>query len=234
MPSGRAQGAPEAEPDAGSPPLDPHSPLDAGERSTLLKLAWQTLEGHLRGLPIRNEDLQSYDFSPRHMARRGCFVTLEIEGQIHGLQGEFEPTRPLYQQVIVFVRRAATRDPRYFPLTEHDMERIRLRIDLIGDRSVVENPQEMVTEGRGVFMQKWGRSAVFLPALLAGRRWDAKRTLAELTHQAALPKGSWDRGARIEVFSTDVIEGTRPTPWRPDVWGDPETQKGGAPGTTRE
>jgi AmmeMemoRadiSam system protein A len=205
-----------------SSPIDPLTRLDAAERASLLRLAWQTLEGHMSGLPIRNEDLEAYEFSPKHMAKRGCFVTIQIDGRIHGLQGEFEPTRPLYQQVIVFVRRAATRDPRYSPLTEHDLARIRLRIDLISDRHVVQSPLEMVTEGRGVFLQKWGRSAVFLPALLAGLGWDAERTLDELTRQAMLPKGAWARGARIELFSTEVLEGMRAVQRGPNVWGVPE------------
>jgi len=55
------------------------------------------------------------------MTPRGLFVTLKKGDQVRGLQGEIEPTRPLYQQVIVFTRRAATRDPRFLPLTERDL-----------------------------------------------------------------------------------------------------------------
>ena len=214
--------APEAVPSpSGTPEITPGSPpppaldcvarpLDASERDTLLRLAWRTLTGHLGNDPIRDADLDVYSLTPCLMAPRGLFVTLKKAGRVRGMQGEIEPARPLYQQVIVFTRRAATRDPRFLPLTDADLGETTIDLALIGERTRVAGPAEIRTESQGVFLEKWGRRALFLPGLAAQEGWTAERTLDELCSQAALPRGSWAESARIEVFGTQVVAGPQP------------------------
>lgn len=184
--------------------------LDPIERDILLRIAWRTLSGHLTGDPIRDSDLESYAFTPCLMAARGAFVALRKGEQVRGLQGEIEPTRPLYQQVIVFTRRAATRDPRFLPLTERDLGGLTVELSIIGERRRVGGPAGIDVESHGVFLEKWGRRALFLPGVAARQGWSAERTLDELCAQAALPKGSWAESARIEVFSTEQVAGGPP------------------------
>lgn len=188
------------------------APLDALDRATLLRLAWQTLVGHLTNHPIQDSDLERYDLSPRLLSPHGCFVTLTKGGETRGNQGEIDPTRPLYQQVIVFTRRAATRDPRFLPLTERDLGGVLLRIEVIGARTRIEGPGGITGNDLGVFLEKWGRRALFLPGVAAAAKWSTERTLDELCRQAALPAGAWKQGARLEVFATDVVEGPEPAP----------------------
>jgi len=185
-------------------------PLEAGERDILLRLAWRTLSGHLTDHPIKDADLEVYTFTPCLMTPRGLFVTLKKGDQVRGLQGEIEPTRPLYQQVIVFTRRAATRDPRFLPLTERDLGSLTVSLSIIGVRRKVAGPSDIHVESEGVFLEKWGRRALFLPGIASRQGWTAERTLDELCSQAALPKGSWSESARIETFTTDEVSGGPP------------------------
>ncbi len=200
--------APEVAPSPTPPILD--APLDFGERDTILRLAWQTLVGHLTNRPIQDRDLEAYDLTPRLMAPQGCFVTLKKDGQIRGNQGEIEPTRPLYQQVIVFARRAASRDPRFLPLTDRDLVGATIEVAVIGKRERVESPEAIQVDRQGLFLEKWGRRALFLPGQATG--WTPEKALDDLCRQAALPPGAWKQGARVEVFTTDVIAGPRPPP----------------------
>jgi AmmeMemoRadiSam system protein A len=214
--------APEAAPSpAGTPEITPGPPppaaldcvarpLDASERDTLLRLAWRTLTGHLGNDPIGDADLDVYFLTPCLMAPRGLFVTLKKAGRVRGMQGEIEPARPLYQQVIVFTRRAATRDPRFLPLLDADLGETTIELALIGERTKVGGPAEIRIDSQGVFLEKWGRRALFLPGLAAQEGWTAERTLDELCSQAALPRGSWSESARIEVFGTQVVAGPQP------------------------
>jgi AmmeMemoRadiSam system protein A len=208
------EAAPEAsgEPSAPPPetPVDPFAPLDGAERATLLRLAWNTLVGHLTGRPIRDDDLLAYDLTPRLLAPRGLWVTVRKVGTVRGSQGEIEPSRPLYQQVIVFVRRAATRDPRFLPLTELDLEATALEIAIVGKREAVEGPGAIETGRHGVFLEKWGRRAMFLPGIAAAQGWSAERTLQELCRSASLPQDAWTAGARVEVFTVETVAGPRP------------------------
>jgi hypothetical protein len=195
---------------APAPPVDPFAPLEPPERDTLLRLGWHTLVGHLSGRPIQDADLLGYDLTPRLLAPRGCWVTLRLNGTVRGSQGEIEPSRPLYQQVIVFVRRAATRDPRFLPLTEPDLAATSVEIAVIGRREPVQGPEGIRPDAHGVFLEKWGRRAMFLPGVAASQGWDARRTLEELCRNASLPRDAWGAGARLEVFAAESVSGPRP------------------------
>ena len=175
-----------------------------------MRLAWRTLSGHLTGNPIRDADLEAYVFTPCLTAPRGLFVTLKKGEQLRGRQGEIEATRPLYQQVIVFTRRAATRDPRFLPLTDRDLAGMTVELSIIGARRTVSGPGDIRLDTEGVFLEKWGRRAVFLPGTALRQGWTPERTLDELCSQAALPKGCRSESARIQVFTTEDVAGGPP------------------------
>jgi AmmeMemoRadiSam system protein A len=231
-----AGGAAEAEPTpapAPSPAPDCLArPLEAAERDTLLRLAWRTLSGHLTDQPIRDADLEAYSFTPCLLAPRGLFVTLKKGDQVRGLQGEIEATRPLYQQVIVFTRRAATRDPRFLPLAEGDLGGLTVDLSIIGERHKVGGPGDIHLETEGVFLEKWGRRALFLPGIASRLGWTPERTLDDLCSQAALPKGSWSESARLEVFTTEEVAGGPPVDSSPAPSPAPSPEPSGTPAAT--
>lgn len=214
-----APGGPGSEPPAAEepaePPFDPFAPLDPAEHDTLLRLAWHTLTGHLTKRPIQDADLLAYDLTRRLEAPRGCWVTVRREGAVRGSQGEIEPSRPLYQQVIVFVRRAATRDPRFLPLTDIDLDSTTIEIAIPGRREPVDGPAGIRTDIHGVFLEKWGRRAMFLPGVAAAQGWSPLKTLEELCRSASLPLDAWTTGARLEVFTAEVVSGPRPPAFTP-------------------
>ncbi len=176
----------------------------------LLRVAWRTLIGQVTDNPIKDSDLAAYAFTPCLIAPRGLFVTLNRDGRVRGRQGEIEASRPLYQQVILFTRRAATRDSRFPPLSNADLGGLTIELALIGPRTRVNGPAEIHLDSQGVFLEKWGRRALFLPGLPAQQGWTAERTLDELCAQASLPKGSWAESARIETFGAEIIAGATP------------------------
>jgi len=221
-PASGPSAGPEASPSPASAADCVTRPLETAERDTLLRLAWQTLAGHLTDHPIKDADLEAYIFTPCLMAPRGLFVMLKKGDQVRGLQGEIESTRPLYQQVIVFTRRAATRDPRFVPLTERDLGALTIELSIIRERRKVAGPSDVHLESEGLFLEKWGRRALFLPGIAAKQGWTAERTLDELCSQAALPKGSWSESARVEAFTAEAVAGGPPIESRPGPSPSPE------------
>lgn len=205
-------------------------PLDAADRETLVRLAWRALSGHLTGNPIKDADLESFALTPCLLAPRGLFVRLKKGDQVRGLQGEIEATRPLYQQVIVFTRRAATRDPRFLPLTERDLGSLIIELSIINDRRKVQGPGDIRLDVEGVFLEKWGRRVLFLPGIAPSQGWTAEATLDQLCAQASLPKGSWSESARIEAFTTEVASGgPLPAAAAPSPTPDPSATPDGSP-----
>ena len=233
-PASSASPTPDALPIATTAPDCSARPLDTAERDTLLRLAWRTLEGHLTHHPIQDADLAAFTFTPCLTVGRGLFVTLKKGGTIRGLQGDIEPSRPLYQQVIIFTRRAATRDPRFLPLTDADLGDCVIEMEIIGARTRVSGPADLSLDGRGIFLEKWGRRALFLPAILAEQHWTPERILDELCAQASLPKGSWSQSARIDLFATEKVSGPRPAeppavPLSPATTPQPPSPEPGPP-----
>ena len=215
--------APEATPSSGDCLT---RPLEPSERDLLQGIAWRTLSGHLTNNPIKDSDLETYAFTPCLVAPRGLFVTLKKDGRLRGMQGEIEPSRPLYQQVILFTRRAATRDARFTPLSDVDLDGTVIELAIIGRRVRVSGPSELRLDSQGVFLEKWGRRALFLPGMAAQQGWTAERTLDELCSQASLPKGSWSESARIETFTTEVISGGAPASPVPSPSPQPSASAG--------
>ncbi len=210
VPSASADAAPEspvAAPGAATPAA---GPLAAADRDTLLRLAWETLAGALTGHPIQTADLARFAIAGRLLEPGGCWVTLRSAGAVRGSMGEIEASRPLYQQVIQFTRRAATRDTRFAPLVESDLPGVTLEIAVIGLREPVTDPAALVPGGHGLFLEKWGRRAVFLPGVASVQGWDGPQALAALARQASLPEDGWRSGARIEIFEAEVVAGSRP------------------------
>jgi len=221
--------APTPAPEATPAPADCRArSLDASERDVLLRIAWRTLTGQVGDHPIKDSDLESYTFTPCLVAPRGLFVTLKKNGLVRGLQGEIEASRPLYQQAILFTRRAASRDARFPPLSNADLEGLQIELALIGERTRIGGPSEMHLDSQGVFLEKWGRRALFLPGLAAQQGWTPERTLDELCAQAALPKGSWRESARIETFGAEIISGGPPEP-PPSASPQPTPARTGGP-----
>jgi len=191
-------------------PEDPFTPLNDDERRTLLKVAWQILSAHLREQPIRDTDLPASEFTPRLLRPRGCFVALKKNGQLRGMQGEIEASRPLLRQVAVFTRKAATRDPRFEPLNDLDLSSLVVEISVIGPRRLIAGPDELRLDLDGIYLEKWGRRALFLPGIGSAQGWTVTRTLDELCRQAALPVGGWSQSAKLQAFTTELIAGGEP------------------------
>jgi AmmeMemoRadiSam system protein A len=191
-------------------PEDPFTPLTEDERRTLLKVAWQILSAHLRERPIEDSDLPASEFTPRLLRPRGCFVALKKNGQLRGMQGEIEASRPLLRQVAVFARKAATRDPRFEPLTDLDLPALVVEISVIGPRRTIAGPADLRPDLDGIFLEKWGRRALFLPGIGAAQGWTAEHSLDELCRQATLPPGAWATSAKLQTFTTEVIAGGEP------------------------
>jgi len=136
-----------------------------GEKEFLLKIARQTLEGHL----MRGEKLEPQTVNQKLWEKRGVFVSFYREDELRGCIGVIEPVESL----IVSVRDnalAAGRDPRFAPVKEAELEGLKIEI------SVLTPPEKTtlnkIKDGDGVVVKQGGKSATYLPQVwenVAGR-----------------------------------------------------------------
>ena len=150
----------------GTPGSEPTASYTDQERRELLTLARRALtqvvtQGTLPPVPA--------EFGAHLREVRGCFVTLEVAGQLRGCIGHIFPREPLAQAVIDNARNAALRDTRFSPVTPAELDSIEIEV------SVLTKPQPLAFAGPddllqrlrpqvdGVVLEIHGHRSTFLP-----------------------------------------------------------------------
>jgi AmmeMemoRadiSam system protein A len=133
--------------------------------------------------------------------RAGAFVTLrDIEGNLRGCIGTIEPARSnVAEEIISNAISAATRDPRFNPVTVGELSRLVYGVDVLSPPEPVRGIEDLDPTAYGVIIEemKGSRRAVLLPGIegikTVEQQWDA-------VHQkAGLRRGSPVRVSRFTV-----------------------------------
>ena len=134
-------------------------------------------------------------------------MTLYRGNELRGCIGSVEPQGPLADLVARMATAAATRDPRFSPLTPEELHGLRVEISVVSPALAVA-PDEVDPATHGVCISHAGRRAVFLPQVAVRHGWDRETLLAELCTKADLPPDAWrDAGVLLRVFTVVTIEG---------------------------
>lgn len=121
------------------------------------------LEGYLRKgrLPRPPRDL-----APLFHQRGGVFVSLKKDGKLRGCVGTIEGTRPSRAaEIAAAAVSAATRDPRFSPLTAAELESVAITVDLLGPLERVTSLEELDPRHRGLVVEKGAHRGLLLPGL---------------------------------------------------------------------
>jgi AmmeMemoRadiSam system protein A len=178
--------------------------LEPIERKELLRIARATLREYLAvgmippGAPHRKSLLQD----------AGAFVTLKTRdaGQLRGCIGTFATDTPLHKCVQQMAVSAATRDPRFRPVEEGELEGLQLEISVLSPRRRIQDPSEVVVGKHGVCISRGMHSGVLLPQVATDHGWDRETFLEHVCLKAGLPTDAWrDNDVVLEVFSAEVF-----------------------------
>lgn len=174
--------------------------LSAQMKTTLLKLARQSLEASVRGVRFS----MPKDVPDALMEKRGCFVTLTINGSLRGCIGYIEPIKPLCQAVAENAKSAALSDPRFPEVTIGELAEIVVEVSVLTRPGPLEyrDADDLVSKlvpGRdGVILQKGPRQSTYLPQV-----WDQiadKRAfLEQLSLKAGMPRDGW-KTAEVKTY----------------------------------
>jgi len=181
--------------------------LNDKEKEYLIKLSRATLKAH-----ILNEFngfasvLKENPMTEGITGISGVFVTLREDGELRGCIGSIEGREPLYLGVIHNSINAASRDPRFSPVRAKEFEKIKIEISVLTPLKKISNYKDIVLGKHGVVLQKWGRSAVFLPQVATETGWNLDEFLSHLSLKAGLPADAYKEGATFEIFEAIVFE----------------------------
>ena len=180
------------------------------EKQELLRIARATLREFLRtgrvppGKPHRDS----------LVAEAGAFVSLHIGPSLRGCIGTQQESKPLYKTIQEMVVAAASRDPRFNPVTGEEFDSLIIEISVLGDRGEVRGPEDIVIGEHGITIDRQGRRGLLLPQVASDNNWDAETFLEHVCAKAGMPHGSWrEEGCELERFTAQVFsETTHPRP----------------------
>ncbi|MBK6846890.1 MAG: AmmeMemoRadiSam system protein A [Proteobacteria bacterium] len=179
-------------------------PLDRQQQHQLLRLARRTLEQFVVDGARLALDLGD----PLLLQPAGCFVSLHRQGpehQLRGCIGTFEARQALVDNVAQMAIAAATRDPRFAPVTSDELPLLSIEI------SVLSPPQpttaEQVRVGlHGLQITRGAWRGVLLPQVATAQGWDRETFLASTCRKAGLPAEAWRQPqTTIESFTAQVF-----------------------------
>jgi len=131
----------------------------------LVQLAREAIKGYLEKKEIIEppEEL-TLEMRERH----GVFVSLKIKGRLRGCIGTFEPaTSTVAEEIILNAISAATRDPRFMPLTLSEFKETDVSVDVLTTPEPVTSQSQGTLDPKryGVIVKSRGRCGLLLPDL---------------------------------------------------------------------
>ena len=181
--------------------------LNETQRRTLLRIARESIAAALARQPLYH---QSEEFDAALLRPAGAFVTLKTaEGELRGCIGSIQAVQPMFQAVSASAVSAATRDPRFPPVTLRELPSLALEVSVMGPLEIVADPQEIEVGRDGLIITSARGAGLLLPQVATEYGWDRETFLCHTCLKAGLPADSWRRaGLRIERFSAEVFAET--------------------------
>ena len=179
--------------------------LSAADRRALLDLARRSM-AHATGAGERVE-MESEKWSAALRQPLAAFVTLHRreDGKLRGCIGWLEPHAALAEAVIENAAAAATRDPRFDPVSADEVEAIEIEISVLGPMTDVDDVQEIRMGRDGLLIEREGLRGILLPQVAVHMGWNRVQFLEGVCRKAGLAPDSWRRGAVIRRFEAEIF-----------------------------
>ena len=174
--------------------------LSEAMKKDLLKLARSSIKECLDTGKTAEQPLNP---RPEFNQPAAVFVTLNIGGRLRGCIGSLEARGTLADMVAAYAGAAAFEDPRFEPVTEAELGKIKIEISVLSPLERASH--EVVRPGvHGVYAVSGRRSGTYLPQVW--EHFDSKEDfLTSLCQEkAGLPAGAWkEKSTVLYVYTVD-------------------------------
>ena len=175
--------------------------LTKKEQRDLLKIARETITSYVGSGSIPAVETASRGLN----LESGCFVTIKQHGQLRGCIGNFVSDQPLYRLVQEMAVSAATRDPRFYPMKQQDLDAFELEISVLSPLKQISSVDEIRVGTHGIYVVKHSSRGVLLPQVATEYGWDRETFLRHTCLKAGLPENAWQKDCEIYIFSALVF-----------------------------
>lgn len=188
--------------------------IDKLDGEDLLQLARTAIEQYLNDdiVPDRRDNDRSKPLVS------GLFVTLWTSEPpfpsstptenliLRGCIGHVRTNLPLYDCVQEVAISAATRDPRFPPLTYAELKNIRIEIAILSPLRTVTELHQINIGQDGLMIEGLGKRGLLLPKVAIRMGWDQSSFLDGVCRKAGLPLGCWPKSCNLFAFTTIVFD----------------------------
>ena len=192
--------------------------LTQEEGESLVKLARKTVKEYLKTGKIINVP---EDLSPKLLQRCGVFVTINKlragKRELRGCIGYPYPTTMLAQAVIECTISSATRDPRFYPISQDELDQVVFEVSVLTppEQVNVENPKQFPSKIKvgedGLILERGFYKGLLLPQVPVEQGWDEEEFLSQCCIKAGLPPDNWlIKTTKVHKFQAIVFEEESP------------------------
>jgi len=192
--------------------------LSLEEGKFLVGLARKAVEEYLKS----GKKVSVPEKVPRKLLQPcGVFVTINSvkneEKELRGCIGFPYPTTPLAQAVIESAISSATQDPRFYPLSLRELDKVVLEVSVLTPPQLIEaeKPSEYpckIKVGKdGLIAERGIIKGLLLPQVPIEWKWDEEEFLCQCCIKAGLPPDGWLLdGTKIYKFQAIIFEEEKP------------------------
>jgi uncharacterized protein (TIGR00296 family) len=192
--------------------------LSLEEGNFLIQLARNAVKEYLK----TGKTVKTPENTPKKLFEHcGVFVTLNSlkngDKKLRGCIGYPYPTNPLVEAVIDSAISAATRDPRFYPLSLSELGKVVFEVSVLTPPEAIEvkKPEDYVAKIKvgedGLIMEKGVFKGLLLPQVPVEWGWCEEEFLCHCCVKAGLPPDSWlTKGAKIYKFQAIIFEEEKP------------------------
>ncbi len=187
---------------------DPQTQPNAhdAERAELLQLARESIRA-----VVTTGRLPHYETgNPWFMQPAAVFVTLrgvpsayEPRGELRGCVGQVKPEAPLYAAVQDAAAKAATIDPRFYPVQAGEVDTLSIEISVLSAMQPIDYFDEIEIGRDGLLIVGERRRGLLLPEVPVEYGWGAREFVRQLCRKAALPDDAWPGRSQLWAFTTE-------------------------------
>ena len=129
-----------------------------------VRLARETLERYI----LKREKLPLPEDLPQEMklTQAGAFVSIHKLGKLRGCIGTILPTADcVAREIANNAVSAATRDPRFPPITPEELKWLEINVDVLGEPEDIDSPDQLDVKRYGVIVSRGAKRGLLLPDL---------------------------------------------------------------------
>lgn len=183
------------------------SPLTSPLKQQLLESARESIK---KGLCGETLTVYAADYPEPMRALRATFVTLHVDGKLHGCVGTLEARRPLVEDVVSNARSAAFQDSRFPVLTWPEFEQLEIHISILSppEPMTFSSEADLLAQLRprldGLILEDGQHRATFLPSV-----WEQlpspREFLRQLKLKAGLDQDYWSKNIHVQRYTAESI-----------------------------